>query len=312
MDVRATTEAPAATGADTIAVGVFDDEGIAHDLPGGELTALLESGEARTGFRKLALTHAEGRRWLVAGLGKRDEFDPERAREAAAGVLGRARELGARSLCWELPHHLSDAHASAFAEGTVMGAYEFGEFKSGGDEDDGAELEELTVSAHHDISVPVEAGRVVAEAVNLARDLQNTPANHLTPTALAERARALAAELGTMINFEFDRADIRSADQGTLDRKAAVLAANPAVRLRIAGHADDRGSDEYNLALGNRRAAAAKRYLESKGVDGSRIEVVSYGEERPLNPGADEAAYAQNRRDEFEVTAGGDNLVAPQ
>ena len=128
----------------------------------------------------------------------------------------------------------------------------------------------------------------------------------------AERARALAAELGTMINFEFDRADIRSADQGTLDRKAAVLAANPNVRLRISGHADDRGSDECNLALGNRRAAAAKRYLESKGIDGSRIEVVSFGEERPLNPGTDEAAYAQNRRDEFEVIAGGDNLVAPQ
>jgi peptidoglycan-associated lipoprotein len=128
----------------------------------------------------------------------------------------------------------------------------------------------------------------------------------------AERARALAAELGTMINFEFDKADIRSADQGTLDRKAAILAANTNVRIRIAGHADDRGSDEYNLALGNRRAAAAKRYLESKGVDATRIEVVSYGEERPLNPGADEAAYAQNRRDEFEVTAGGDNLVAPQ
>jgi peptidoglycan-associated lipoprotein len=128
----------------------------------------------------------------------------------------------------------------------------------------------------------------------------------------AERARALAAELGTMINFEFDRADIRQADQGTLDRKAAVLAANSAVRLRIAGHADDRGSDEYNLALGNRRAAAAKRYLENKGIDGSRMEVVSYGEERPLNPGSDEAAYAQNRRDEFEITAGGDNLVAPQ
>ena len=128
----------------------------------------------------------------------------------------------------------------------------------------------------------------------------------------AERARALAAELGTMINFEFDKADIRSADQATLDRKAAILSANPNLRIRIAGHADDRGSDEYNLALGNRRAAAAKRYLESKGIDGSRIEVVSYGEERPLNPGTDEAAYAQNRRDEFEVTAGGENLVAPQ
>src|SRR5215207_2556689 len=65
MDVRAITEAPAGTGADTIAVGVFDGEGVAHDLPGGELTALLERGEARTAFRKLALTHADGRRWLA-------------------------------------------------------------------------------------------------------------------------------------------------------------------------------------------------------------------------------------------------------
>ena len=128
----------------------------------------------------------------------------------------------------------------------------------------------------------------------------------------AERARAVSAELATMINFDYDQATIRDADQGTLDRKAAVMQANPNVRLRISGHADERGSDEYNLALGNRRAAAAKRYLENKGIDGSRMEVVSFGEERPLNPGADESAFAQNRRDEFEVTAGGDNLVAPQ
>ncbi|HEU5042214.1 MAG TPA: peptidoglycan-associated lipoprotein Pal [Gemmatimonadales bacterium] len=128
----------------------------------------------------------------------------------------------------------------------------------------------------------------------------------------AERARAVAAELGTMINFDYDQSAIRDADLGTLDRKAAILAANANVRLRISGHADERGSDEYNLALGNRRAAAAKRYLESKGIDAARMEVVSYGEERPLNPGTDEGAYAQNRRDEFEVTAGGDNLVAPQ
>jgi peptidoglycan-associated lipoprotein len=128
----------------------------------------------------------------------------------------------------------------------------------------------------------------------------------------AERAKAVAADLAAMINFEYDQATVRSTDQGTLDRKAAVLAANPNVRIQISGHADERGSDEYNLALGNRRAAAAKRYLENKGIDASRMEVVSYGEERPLNPGHDETAYAQNRRDEFQVTAGGDNLVAPQ
>jgi peptidoglycan-associated lipoprotein len=128
----------------------------------------------------------------------------------------------------------------------------------------------------------------------------------------AELANAVKADLAAMINFEYDQATVRSTDQPTLDRKAAILAANPNVRIQISGHADERGSDEYNLALGNRRGAAAKRYLENKGIDGSRIEVVSYGEERPLAQGSDEAAYAQNRRDEFQVTAGGDNLVAPQ
>ena len=128
----------------------------------------------------------------------------------------------------------------------------------------------------------------------------------------AERARAVAADLSAMINFDYDESAIRSADEANLNRKSAILQANPNVRVTIAGHADERGSDEYNLALGNRRAASAKRYLGSKGVDGSRLDVVSYGEERPLNPGSDEAAWAQNRRDEFQVTAGGTNLVAPQ
>jgi peptidoglycan-associated lipoprotein len=128
----------------------------------------------------------------------------------------------------------------------------------------------------------------------------------------AEKARAVEADLKAMINFDYDQATVRQADQATLDRKAAILSANPNVKLRISGHADERGSDEYNLALGNRRAAAAKRYLEGKGVNGSRLEVVSYGEERPLNPGTDESAFAQNRRDEFEVTAGAGNLTAPQ
>ena len=128
----------------------------------------------------------------------------------------------------------------------------------------------------------------------------------------AEKNRTVAADLASMINFDYDQAVVRPADQATLDRKAVILIANPGVKIRIAGHADERGSDEYNLALGNRRAAAAKRYLENKGVDASRIDVISYGEERPLNPGNDETAYAQNRRDEFQVTAGGDNLVAPQ
>jgi leucyl aminopeptidase len=215
MDVRATIEPPAATGADTIAIGVFAGEGVAHDLPDGELSALLESGEARTGFRKLALIHADGRRWIVAGLGKREDFDPERARIAAARVLGRARELGARSLCWELPHKLSDAHASALVDGTVMGGYDFTLFKSGADEDDDSgELDELIVSAHHDVSEAVGHGLIVGESVNLTRDLQNRPANDLTPTALAERAAEIAERHDTLTLAVMGRAEIEAAGMG--------------------------------------------------------------------------------------------------
>jgi peptidoglycan-associated lipoprotein len=122
---------------------------------------------------------------------------------------------------------------------------------------------------------------------------------------------ALLGEVATMIHFDFDKSDIRPDDRSVLDRKAAILGTNSGLRVRISGHADERGSDEYNLALGSRRAAAAKSYLVNKGIDASRIETVSYGEERALDPGHDESAWAANRRDEFDVTAGGQNLRNP-
>src|SRR5690349_17821421 len=108
MNVRSITEAPAASPADTVAVGVFEDEGVAHDLESGLLAALLDAGEAKRSFKHLALTHSGGKRWLMVGLGLRSEFDSERARVAAATVVGRARELDTRALCWEVPHHLDD------------------------------------------------------------------------------------------------------------------------------------------------------------------------------------------------------------
>jgi peptidoglycan-associated lipoprotein len=113
------------------------------------------------------------------------------------------------------------------------------------------------------------------------------------------------------VYFEFDRSDLSQEDQGRLDAKIPILNANASLRIRAAGHTDSRGSDEYNLALGQRRAAAAKRYLVQHGIDGSRVETVSFGEERPAASGADESAMAQNRRTEFEIIAGGDNLVLP-
>ncbi|HYL22684.1 MAG TPA: OmpA family protein [Gemmatimonadales bacterium] len=119
--------------------------------------------------------------------------------------------------------------------------------------------------------------------------------------ALQKTAQEVRTELATMVHFDFDRAIIRPGDATLLDRKVPLLQVNPSLRLRIAGHCDERGSDEYNLALGNRRAIAARQYLMNHGIDGSRIETVSYGKERPLDPGHSETAWAMNRRDEFEV-----------
>ncbi|GAC1653084.1 MAG: peptidoglycan-associated lipoprotein Pal [Gemmatimonadaceae bacterium] len=133
---------------------------------------------------------------------------------------------------------------------------------------------------------------------------------------LRERAeRALADVRNTMatkIFFDFDRSELTDAAKGALDAKVTLLNATPAVKLRVSGNTDERGSDEYNMALGQRRAAAAKRYLTQHGIDASRVETVSFGKERPAASGHDEASWAQNRRDEFEVTAGADAMSAPR
>jgi leucyl aminopeptidase len=205
MRVRSTTEAPPQTGADTIAVGIFEGEKIAHDVD-GVLQGLVDSGEARAKLRKVAVAHAGGRRYVLAGLGKREEFDAERARAAAAAVARRARDLGTSALCWELPHHVD---APGFVEGTLLAAYEYRAYKTA-DDGDGRRIEELVVSAHHDTTEEVERATAAAEAANAARDLQNAPANELTPSALAERARALP---GVQVEV-WGRAEIEAAGMG--------------------------------------------------------------------------------------------------
>jgi len=129
--------------------------------------------------------------------------------------------------------------------------------------------------------------------------------------ALARAGEEVRTTLAAMIHFDLDKSNIRADDMGVLDQKVAILQANPELKIRIGGHCDERGSDEYNLALGNRRAQSAKQYLVSHGIDASRIETQSWGEERPLVDGHDENAWSQNRRDEFEVTSGGDNIRRP-
>ena len=118
----------------------------------------------------------------------------------------------------------------------------------------------------------------------------------------AERNRVMSAT----IYFELDRSDLTAEARSTLDAKLGVLSSAPELRIRIAGHGDERGSDEYNLALAQRRAAAAKRYLVQRGIDASRIETVSFGEEQPACTESHEGCWSQNRRGEFAiVTAGG-------
>ena len=207
MRVRATTDSPPKTGADTIAIGLFDGEGVAHDTDGA-LQALVDAGEARTAARKVAVAHAGGHRFLLVGLGPRDAFGAEEARVAAAIAVGRARELGSHTLCWEVPHHVEDAHVAGLVEGTVLAAYDYRAYKTG--DDDGAPLQELVVSAHHDVAGPVGVASVAAEAANAARDLQNAPANDLTPTALAQRAQALP---GVEVEV-WGRAEIEAAGMG--------------------------------------------------------------------------------------------------
>ena len=115
----------------------------------------------------------------------------------------------------------------------------------------------------------------------------------------------LRSTLTRSINFDFDRSDLRSDARAALDAKVPILLANSNVTIRISGHADERGSSEYNLALGQRRAATAKRYLVERGVAEGRIETTSFGEERPVCMDSNESCWSQNRRDEFELTAGG-------
>ncbi|MGH7471133.1 MAG: OmpA family protein [Longimicrobiales bacterium] len=124
--------------------------------------------------------------------------------------------------------------------------------------------------------------------------------------------RRVREELMEMVFFDYDQSAIRGDARPVLDRKVAILRANPNVALRIEGHADERGSVEYNLALSLRRANAIRDYLANFNLDGARFDVAPIGEERPLSSGASEDAYARNRRGEFHITRGGDNLVAPR
>ena len=103
------------------------------------------------------------------------------------------------------------------------------------------------------------------------------------------------------IYFDFDKSTLKPSARANLTKKAQWLRANPQFSVRIQGHCDEQGTNEYNLALGERRASGAAKYIEGLGISSDRISTVSYGEERPAVPGQHEEAWAKNRRDEFKL-----------
>lgn len=114
----------------------------------------------------------------------------------------------------------------------------------------------------------------------------------------AEEVRVFESE---NIYFDFDKSDIKPEAEKSLKKKGQWLRANPAYSVRIEGHCDERGTNEYNLALGDRRANSAKKYLVAFGIEEARISTISYGEERPVDLGHNEDAWWKNRRDEFKL-----------
>lgn len=120
-----------------------------------------------------------------------------------------------------------------------------------------------------------------------------------------EDSSPMAAEAAVLglenVHFDYDRYFVRETDKEVLKRNARWLKQNSGVNVVIEGHADERGENEYNLALGEKRAMSVKNYLKSLGVSARRLSTISYGEERPADPGHSEAAWFKNRRAEFRV-----------
>ncbi len=162
-----------------------------------------------------------------------------------------------------------------------------------------------------------ERARARQDSIDRANRLRQDSIDAANRARAAREAAARAIpDARSLINapvyFDYDQSEIRGDAREALDAKLPLLRANPAMRIRIEGNTDARGANEYNIALGLRRANAARRYLVAQGIDNARIDVVSYGEERSVDQGTTETAYAKNRRDDFVITVGGDDIRLPR
>jgi len=227
--------------ADLLAVMLFEDEELPEPLAGAP-----GAGDAKGGFRKTALLHPEKPgRALVVGLGERDDFEPERARVAAALAARQASSLEATSLALAPPD--SDdgkAVAAALIEGAILASYRFDRFKSkdsdqNGEDEDGKRLESVTMVGDSALADAVEPARVAAAAANRARELQDLPANVVTPSYLAERAEAIADEHESLSCEVLGRDQIAEKGMGGLVAVSQGTAEDPRlILLRYRADAD--------------------------------------------------------------------------
>ena len=161
-------------------------------------------------------------------------------------------------------------------------------------------LDQDSLRAHNDSVADAEAEqrRVAAEE----------EAARAEAAATARAVREARSTLEEMVFFDYDLSEIRDDAEARLRAKVDILRASPQVHIRVEGHADERGSTEYNLALGNRRAEAIRQFLTGFGLAENRFEIVSFGEGRPLQQGSTDSAWARNRRGQFVITAGADAI----
>ena len=150
----------------------------------------------------------------------------------------------------------------------------------------------------------IAAAIVLAGCTTKEKAVEQTPPPVQTSTIVPGSAEDLRVNVGDTVHFDYDKSDLHDADRTVLQRQAAWLQKYPSVRVQVQGNCDERGTREYNLALGARRASAAKDYLVSLGVSPDRVETISYGKEKPICTESTEDCYAQNRRATTAITAG--------
>ena len=155
------------------------------------------------------------------------------------------------------------------------------------------------------IGFAIVAGSLLLTACSSTKEEAQAPVTTTNPSSIKPgSAEDFRVNVGDTVLFDLDQHSIRSDAQGILQKQAAWLKQYPSVRLMVEGHCDERGTREYNLALGDRRAYAVKEFLVSLGVDAARLQTKSYGKERPVCAESDDSCWQQNRRGYSVIPAG--------